>query len=175
MTTKPPMCFQNADCDKGCDEGGELISSQDLNAPWKRPPLSRDRVLVWSSVVLAALAASACVALFWFDPSRTPFYPTCQFHRLTGLQCPGCGSLRAMHQLLHGSLAAAFHFNALLVVSLPALAWWAARRGIGLWKGEPLPDGIRPAWLWCALAAALAFGILRNLPLAQLAWLRPQP
>jgi hypothetical protein len=126
-------------------------------------------------VLIALLGVSAGLVLFWFDPSRSPFYPTCQFHRLTGLQCPGCGSLRAMHQLLHGHVAAALHFNALLVVSLPALAWWAARRLIGLWQGQSLADGIRPAWLWCALGATLAFGVLRNLPLARLAWLGLAP
>ena len=124
-------------------------------------------------ILLAALPAG--LVLFWFDPSRSPFYPTCQFHRLTGLQCPGCGSLRALHQLLHGRLAAAFHFNALLVVALPALAWWGARLMIRLSKRQPLSDGIRPAWLWCALAATLAFGVLRNLPLSQLAWLSLRP
>jgi hypothetical protein len=126
-------------------------------------------------VLIAVLGLSAGLVLFRFDPSRCPFYPTCQFHRLTGLQCPGCGSLRAMHQLLHGRVAAAFHFNALLVVCLPALAWWAARMMVGLWKGWPLADGIRPAWLWCALAATLAFGVFRNLPLPQLAWFGLQP
>lgn len=146
-----------------------------MNADLNSLSLSKARFLLWPSVVIAVLAVPAGVVLFWFDPSRSPFYPTCQFHRLTGLQCPGCGSLRAMHQLLHGRLAAAFHLNALLVVSLPALAWWAARTSIGLWKRQPLADGIRPAWLWCALAVTLAFGVLRNLPLPQLAWLRLQP
>jgi hypothetical protein len=140
-----------------------------------RLSLSRTRFLLWPSVIIGVLAASAGAVLFWFDPGRSAFYPTCQFHRLTGLQCPGCGSLRAMHHLLHGRLAAAFHFNALLVMSLPVLAWWAAHTGIGLWKRQPLAAGIRPAWLWCALAATLAFGVLRNLPLPQLPWLGHQP
>jgi len=83
--------------------------------------------------------------------------------------------LRAMHQLLHGRVAAAFHFNALLVVSLPPLAWWGARMMIRLRNGRPLADGVRPAWLWCALAATLAFGVLRNLALSQLAWFGLQP
>jgi hypothetical protein len=126
-------------------------------------------------VLLAALGVSGGVVLFRFDPGLCAFYPTCQFHRLTGWQCPGCGSLRAMHHLLHGHLAAAFHFNALLVLGLPVLAWCAGRAALRRWKRQPLADGLRPAWLWCALAATLAFGLLRNLPLHQLAWLRLQP
>ncbi len=125
--------------------------------------------------LLAIAGLGAAAVLFQFDPSHSAFYPTCQFHRLTGLECPGCGSLRAMHQLLHGRLAAAFHFNALLVVSLPLLAWWGTRAALGVWNGRPLPQGIRPVWLWGALAVVVAFGVLRNLPLTQLAWLSPQP
>lgn len=40
---------------------------------------------------------------------------------LTGLQCPGCGSQRAIHALLTGELGQAWHFNALMVASLPFL------------------------------------------------------
>ena len=34
-------------------------------------------------------------------------YPTCPFLAITGWYCPGCGSLRAVHDLLHGDLAGA--------------------------------------------------------------------
>ncbi|MGO8674568.1 MAG: DUF2752 domain-containing protein [Limisphaerales bacterium] len=141
----------------------------------RSPQRATIRVLLWPSALIAAAAVATGLVLFRFDPARCPFYPTCQFHRLTGLQCPGCGSLRAMHQLLHGRLPAALHFNALLVASLPFMGWWAALMMVRLRSGRPLADGIRPAWLWCALAATLAFGVLRNLPLSQLAWLRLQP
>ena len=51
--------------------------------------------------------------------------PQCLFRRLTGLSCPGCGSQRVAHALLHGDLAGAFRANALLVAAIPALAWLA--------------------------------------------------
>lgn len=136
---------------------------------WPKSPVLLPLVLV------AMLGLCAGVVLFRFDPTHSNFYPTCQFHRLTGLQCPGCGSLRAIHQLLHGRVAAALRFNALLVISLPLLAAWSLRLAFRLWKGSPVPDGVRPAWLWSALAVMVAFGVLRNLPLTQLAWLSPQP
>lgn len=49
-------------------------------------------------------------------------FPKCPFKVLTGLQCPGCGSQRAIHALLHGDIAAAWRFNALLVAYIPILA-----------------------------------------------------
>lgn len=67
-----------------------------------------------------------------FDPSVAPF-PRCAFHTLTGYDCPGCGSQRALHALFGGNLRQAWAFNPLLVVALLALPfyaaaeWWADR------------------------------------------------
>jgi hypothetical protein len=38
------------------------------------------------------------------------------------LPCPGCGSLRAAHQLLHGNLSAAWALNKALLIGLPLAA-----------------------------------------------------
>jgi len=135
----------------------------------------------WSSIkpwplaglLCAGLAVVGAGVLFWFDPAQHAFYPVCAFHRVTGLQCPGCGSLRALHQLLHGRFAAAFHFNAVLVCSLPFLAWLALRFAVLKTRNPPGTITVRPVWLWSALAALIVFGVLRNLPVPQLAWLAP--
>ncbi len=126
-----------------------------------------------AGVGIISLVAGASVMLFLFDPNRYPFYPICLFHKITGLSCPGCGSLRALHQLLHGRLAAALHFNALLVVSLPLLAWLAIVVAVRKLRQRPEAFTIRPRWLWWALATMVVFGVLRNLPVPQLAWLAP--
>lgn len=57
----------------------------------------------------------------WFDPARVSFFPPCPFKLLTGLECPGCGSQRCLHQLLHGHVRQAFGYNPLLVLALPYL------------------------------------------------------
>lgn len=54
-----------------------------------------------------------------YDPALGGVFPPCPFHSLTGLQCPGCGSQRAVHHLLNFDLVSAFHQNALLVLSIP--------------------------------------------------------
>ncbi|MFC5412006.1 DUF2752 domain-containing protein [Larkinella bovis] len=58
---------------------------------------------------------------FWFDPEQQSFFPPCPFRLLTGLECPGCGSQRCLHQLLHGHIDQAYRYNPLLVLSLPYL------------------------------------------------------
>ncbi|HUM00761.1 MAG TPA: DUF2752 domain-containing protein [Thermoanaerobaculia bacterium] len=59
------------------------------------------------------------VVLFLFDPATTAFYPPCLFTTVFGRACPGCGSLRAMHQLLHGNLDAAWALNRPIFIAIP--------------------------------------------------------
>ncbi|WP_423346907.1 DUF2752 domain-containing protein [Larkinella sp. VNQ87] len=84
---------------------------------------------------------------------------------LTGLQCPGCGSQRCLHQLMHGHLAQAYGYNPLLVLSLPYVL-------VGLLiEYTPLRNhsaGIRHRFYgktasWIAFAVVLAYWIGRNL------------
>ena len=75
----------------------------------------------------ALLFGAVAAAVFAFDPARVNIFPPCIFHRVTGLWCPGCGATRAMHQLVHGNLAAAFHFNPLAISILPVAAYLVVR------------------------------------------------
>ena len=125
----------------------------------------------WGGVALASLALiTGAAILFRFDPAAHGFYPFCVFYRTTGLLCPGCGSLRAFHQLLHGEWVDAVRYNPLLVASFPLLIWLGLRLvriALGM---EVQPLVIKPKWMWAGLAVLAGFGILRNLPLAPLAW-----
>jgi hypothetical protein len=114
------------------------------------------------------------LVLFYFEPGKYPFYPLCPFHTLTGLNCPACGSLRAVHQLSHGNILAAFHFNPLLVVSLPFVGIFLARNLSDRITGSTLrPMEQRPLLLWLVLGVLFAFGILRNLHFPSLGRLGP--
>ncbi len=118
-------------------------------------------------------AAIAAAVLFWFDPQRFHFYPICLFHRFTGLLCPGCGTLRALHQLLHGHLLAAIRFNALLVISLPFLAWAAGRCAAAYLTGRTWRTSVSVTWIWSAMVLLLVFTVLRNLPVGHALCLAP--
>jgi hypothetical protein len=107
--------------------------------------------------------AAATTYLYWVTPTDSSWYPRCMLHSWTGLNCPGCGTTRAVHALLHGNLRQALAYNALFIVFLPlflALAvrvWWAAVRA------RPVAGPSMPSWAIRAfLVLVLAFGILRN-------------
>jgi len=76
----------------------------------------RIRVQLRKRRVLAAmllLGTAPIILLRVFDPATSGIFPPCPIRYLTGLYCPGCGSLRAMHALLHGELARAWAMNPL--------------------------------------------------------------
>jgi hypothetical protein len=74
------------------------------------------------AALLLFFSFAGILLLFFFDPATTPFYPPCLFKTVLGAQCPGCGSLRAAHQLLHGNFAAAWALNRPLLIALPLAA-----------------------------------------------------
>lgn len=60
------------------------------------------------------------IAIYYFyNPETSFFFPKCPFKTVTGLDCPGCGSQRALHELLHFNIKKAFQYNALLIISIP--------------------------------------------------------
>ena len=139
--------------------------------PLPRPIASRRATLGLLS--LAALLLLGAL-FFFFDPVRHSFYPTCLFHKLTGLNCPGCGGLRALHHLTHGSLVTAFRCNPLFIGLLPFLLFLALRwflRGREAIDRDPIL--FRPRVLWSLLVVTLLFTILRNLPWSAFAWMSP--
>jgi hypothetical protein len=121
--------------------------------------------------LLGALAsvAAATGVLFLFDPAHYAFYPQCPLHQLTGWSCPGCGTLRAVHQLAHGNFAAAWRLNPVTVSLMPFGIWLGLRELVWQFYGVRWPGVVtRPAFGWAVAAILLLFGIVRNLPGFQL-------
>ncbi len=134
--------------------------------PQISPPVAAARSARWRvGLLLAALALGLAALIFFFNPATHQFYPPCQFHRVTGLNCPGCGMTRAIYALLHGHFTAALRDNALLLFLLAILlgrsAWVGVQKRRGRWNGQIIPA----KYLWLLLLVALVFSVLRNLPI----------
>jgi hypothetical protein len=126
--------------------------------------------------VLAAGCAGCAAAglLYAFPPEEGGIFPPCLFHTLTGWHCPGCGTARCLHSLLHGHVGQAVAYNLLTVIALPFLLAWAGQWVVAAVRGKPRPARHSRAWLiWALFAAIVAFWILRNVPLPPLNLLAP--
>ncbi len=134
-------------------------------------PLPNQR---WNFLLITIAIIIASMVLFLFDPATSSLYPPSPFRLLTGLYCPGCGTLRALHQLLHGNLGKAFGLNPLMVISLPFLAYSYLSYGLKALTGRSLPSVfIEGKWIWFILQVVIGYWIARNIPLFPFSWLAP--
>jgi len=135
-------------------------------------PTARNQMLFW---VMMALGAVALVLLRVFDPAASHLFPPCPLRALTGWYCPGCGSLRALHQLLSGNLGAAFALNPFAVVSLPFLLYGVVSYASFSLRGKYLPRVLLPAkWIQTLAVALLMFAVARNVPMYPFVLLAPR-
>jgi len=108
---------------------------------------------------LLIFAGILLVAYYYFFGHSSSFYLPCIFHQTTGYQCPGCGSQRAFHELLHGNFSQAFQLNPLiflvfLVIGLKLFSW----------KYPKIKTSLNNKWVFGVLVVfILLFTIFRNL------------
>jgi len=126
----------------------------------------RAQALLALGAFLAVLAVLSVV-----DPRTAWFAPRCPFRLVTGLFCPGCGTGRALHAIVHGDLAAAVRLNVLAVAAIPVFLALALRAA--LVPERPLPRP--PLWLQLAVYLLLvSFLVARNLPFEPFAGWAPR-
>jgi len=114
------------------------------------------------TLILLGVAALAMV-FHWVNPAESALIPPCPFKYVTGLNCPGCGSTRALFHLFHGEILDALAMNPLMVFSLPFLFWMLFD-----------PPWTRKAWItWLIFSIFLCYSILRNLPFPPFEYLAP--
>lgn len=124
----------------------------------------------WTAPVTTAAVALAGTGVLAVGDPNTTHIPLCPLKALTGIDCPLCGGLRAVHALTRLDVVTALDHNLLFTVSVPALvACWAIWLGRSLDQpvaaSRHLPPFARPV----LVAVALLFAVARNLP--AFAWL----
>ncbi|MFF2785440.1 DUF2752 domain-containing protein [Streptomyces sp. NPDC058049] len=133
-----------------------------LRFPARRPvSWARTPKRVRDAWLAAGVFGGVAVVVGRADPARPGRFPSCPFRALTGFDCPGCGSLRALYQLLHAHVAAAADYNLLLVAVLPCAAFVWLRVVTGRAPRRTAP----PWWGPRAILVVIAlWTVVRNLP-----------
>jgi uncharacterized protein DUF2752 len=135
-----------------------LMATVRRRRTWPSAAQARTRIRceAWAG---AAVFMALCALSATISPEQPGHYPACPFRVITGYACPGCGSLRTLHDLVYAHFSTAVTHNAMLIMMLP----FAAAAWIHTVTGRT--STVAPRWLGCAVMAVLAlWTVMRNLP-----------
>ncbi|MDY9918359.1 Protein of unknown function [Porphyromonadaceae bacterium NLAE-zl-C104] len=122
-------------------------------------------VKIGIGAIAILLVAIALYIFYTFDPETQPLFPQCPFLLVTGHECPGCGSQRAIHSLLHLNIGAALRYNAFMLLALPYIFVGIYLEYFGGKKRHPRIEKFFFG-RWSAiivLVVIIAYWILRNI------------
>ncbi len=118
------------------------------------------------------------LAFFYFmvNPSGVDYLPKCPLYTTTGIYCPGCGSQRATHDLLHLNFKGVMRHNLLYLLALIFLGYHAVIRIANKFLNKHWKSLLNhPKTPLVVLVIIILFWILRNLAFAPFNWLAPTP
>lgn len=114
------------------------------------------------------------VLFFVLSPAEHEIFPRCLFNSLTGYYCPGCGSQRALHSMLHLDFAGVVSYNFLFIPGFLLIFYHYLHPVVNrlfYWK---LPNIFYfKSTPWIILAVVVLFWIARNIPFYPFSVLAP--
>jgi Protein of unknown function (DUF2752) len=110
-----------------------------------------------------AMLLGGLAIVYRFPPSNYSFYPRCPIYLTTHWLCPGCGSTRALHALLHFDVQSAFHYNALFTLLFPFAFLWLGFICYRALRYDQFPNLAFPRSVAaCLIVTVVLFTVARN-------------
>jgi len=114
---------------------------------------------------LLVVILAPVVLFFMLEPSKNQLFPRCAFNALTGYYCPGCGSQRAIHSLLHLNITGVVHNNVLFLPAVLAVAYHYLHPVLNRKFSWRLPNIFyMKNTPWIIFGIIVLFWIIRNFP-----------
>ncbi len=127
--------------------------------------------------LLPGLLVIVILALLYFEysPVENILFPKCPLYATTGIYCPGCGSQRATHALLHLDIAGVLRSNVLFLPAVVVVLQHVFARFMRNYMQKPQYKSLldNPKAAWIVLAVVIIFFVLRNIPFAPFSYLAP--
>lgn len=124
---------------------------------------------IYKIIAATALAAIAAAAIFMVlrhyalhDPLEG-HAPRCMFKLITGYDCPGCGSQRALHAVLNGRFAEAWTANPFVFFAAPLGLFYISLEAVRKRFPQLHVAATNPFLITFFLLATIIFTIIRNL------------
>ncbi|PHR69378.1 MAG: hypothetical protein COA67_10410 [Lutibacter sp.] len=127
----------------------------------------------FKTIGLLFVGMMIAILYFYFNPSVT-FFPKCPLYTTTGIYCPGCGSQRAFHDLLHLDFKGVIGHNLLFLFGLSILIYHLTVNFLNTFYNKGIKNILyhkkAPILI---LVLIIIFWILRNIPLYPFTLLAP--
>ena len=137
----------------------------------------RNRIIIKLCSIL--ILGGAFVYYYFFNnpTEKGTVFLRCPSNYLFGINCPGCGSQRAIHQLLHLDFAEALRYNALIVITLPFLIYIGLVWLYNFVYEEQVRIKIfyNNTFVWTLFIVIILYGVVRNIPVYPFTLLAPSP
>ena len=114
------------------------------------------------------------VLFFVLNPAEHEVFPRCLFNSITGYYCPGCGSQRAIHSLLHLNFAGVVSNNFLFIPAMLLIIYHYLFPYFNRFFNWKLPNIFYfKSTPWIIFAVVILFWVLRNIPFYPFSALAP--
>lgn len=124
-----------------------------------------ESLMTFKHILFALLLLGIVLIYIFINPSEVDFLPKCPLYFTTGLYCPGCGSQRATHQLLHFNFLGVLQQNLLYVLGLFVLIYNYSIIGLNYFFNKNYYNYINhPKTPIIILIIVLLFWFFRNIP-----------
>ncbi|MDX1766862.1 MAG: DUF2752 domain-containing protein [Arenibacter troitsensis] len=134
-----------------------------------------NRKKILGVIVFGVVFFGILLLYFFYNPSNSYYFPQCPFFTATGYYCTGCGSQRALHDLLHLDIMGVAKHNLLFIPAFLLIAYHWIRSYTPLKNKKSFPDIIyhpkTPIVLFILISL---FTILRNIHLYPFTLLAPE-
>ena len=111
---------------------------------------------IYAAITFVVVAAIAIYSYF-VDTRGAALAPKCPLFLTTGYKCPGCGTQRALHELVHGNFVEFAIYNPILVIAIPYIVILVYLQYLGGADRFPKANNIL-AWFF----VIIAYWIIRN-------------
>ncbi len=126
------------------------------------------------NIVLLIFFIGLAVLFFILDPAKHNVFPRCLFNSITGYYCPGCGSQRAIHSLLHFDFVGVASYNFLFIPAFLLMLYHYLHPVLNRFFNWKLPNIFYfKSTPWIIFGFVIAFWILRNIPFYPFSILAP--
>ncbi|TWO31471.1 DUF2752 domain-containing protein [Seonamhaeicola sediminis] len=118
-----------------------------------------------SLIILMVIGVIIILSLFFlYNPLENSLFPKCPLYAFTGTYCPGCGSQRAIHQILNGNIITGLRHNFLIVLLVLIIIYDLFIKFLNVLLKRKFSNLLhKPAITISLLVVILLYWVLRNI------------